>query len=247
VVPDGAWSDHPGGTGPFACTPPPPTTSPYWGNTVILIVWGDWGGWYDHVPPYLPPGLSYPNEGYQYPSTSGFSPDGNWYAYGFRVPLLVVSAYTPAGYVSGNITQGSSYQGKNQPYIHDFGSILGYIEWAFNLPPYNTSSKNTCGIAGALDPVNGCLYPFADYFAPDGPYECGLTFGNICSGNDPSYGGYPLSDFFTLSTPRSFTQITGAKYPPSCFQPANVNNSNCFPGYPSDPDNSDPDNEDSSD
>ncbi len=25
--------------------------SPYWNDTAILIVWDDWGGWYDHVPP----------------------------------------------------------------------------------------------------------------------------------------------------------------------------------------------------
>jgi len=242
VVPDGQWSDHPGTIGSDG--------GPSWvaaivnavgatkncggsqaglasfDNTTILITWDDWGGWYDHVAPYLPSGLTYPNEGYYYPNNPAFSPDGNWYAYGFRVPLLVVSAYTPAGYVSGaNLS-------KNPPYVHDFGSILGYIEWAFGLSPYN-SPQSGCGIAGAIDPINGCDYPFADYFALDGQYECS---GGACGS---SWGGYPLSDFFTLGTPRSFTPITGAKYPPSCFQPANVNNSNCFPGYPSDPDNED--------
>ncbi len=49
----------------------------YWKDTAILIVWDDWGGWYDHEPPTI---LAAPEGGYQY---------------GFRVPLLVVSAYTP--------------------------------------------------------------------------------------------------------------------------------------------------------
>ena len=52
--------------------------SPYWSNTAIIIVWDDWGGWYDHVPP--PPRLA---DGTKW---------GAGYVYGFRVPLIVVSA-----------------------------------------------------------------------------------------------------------------------------------------------------------
>jgi phospholipase C len=55
--------------------------SAYWNNTVILVVWDDWGGWYDHVKPPID-------------ATYGY------YEYGFRVPLLVVSPYTAKGYVS---------------------------------------------------------------------------------------------------------------------------------------------------
>ena|ERR1700730_18592946 len=39
--------------------------------------------------------------------------------YGFRVPLLVVSAYTPTGYVSNT--------------NHDFGSLLRFAETSFGL------------------------------------------------------------------------------------------------------------------
>ncbi|HZR31813.1 MAG TPA: alkaline phosphatase family protein [Terriglobales bacterium] len=73
----------------------------YWNNTAIFITWDDWGGWYDHEAPTILPGIQ-----------------GD-YQYGFRVPLIVVSAYTPAGYVN-NIR-------------HDFGSILRFIEHNFNL------------------------------------------------------------------------------------------------------------------
>lgn len=76
----------------------------YWQNTAILITWDDWGGWYDHVPPYL---IGQPD---------GW---GQSYVYGFRVPLLVVSAYTPAGYVSNT--------------DEDFGSLLKFAETNFNL------------------------------------------------------------------------------------------------------------------
>src|SRR5260370_42094661 len=85
----------------------------YWNNTVILITWDDWGGWYDHVVP---------------PAVNSKAPAGtSAYVYGFRVPLMVVSAYTPPGTVSN--TMGL-----------DFGAMLKFIEEIFNVgtvPPGN--------------------------------------------------------------------------------------------------------------
>jgi len=74
-------------------------TLSYWQDTAIFITWDDWGGWYDHEAPTFLPGVQ-----------------GD-YQYGFRVPLVVVSAYTPVGFVD------------NQR--HDFGSILRFIEFNF--------------------------------------------------------------------------------------------------------------------
>jgi len=79
-------------------------TLTYWQDTAIIITWDDWGGWYDHEPPTL---LSVPQRG-----------QGD-YQYGFRVPLVVVSAYTPKGYID------------NQR--HDFGSILRFVEHNFGI------------------------------------------------------------------------------------------------------------------
>jgi phospholipase C len=76
----------------------------YWQDTAIFITWDDWGGWYDHEPPTL---LSAPQRG-----------QGD-YQYGFRVPLVVVSAYTPKGYIDND--------------RHDFGSILRFIEQNFGI------------------------------------------------------------------------------------------------------------------
>jgi phospholipase C len=73
-------------------------TDGYWKDTAIFITWDDWGGWYDHEPPTI-------RDDYQY---------------GFRVPLLVVSAYTGQGLINNN--------------RHDFGSILKFIEQNFGLP-----------------------------------------------------------------------------------------------------------------
>jgi phospholipase C len=52
--------------------------SKYWKTTAIFVVWDDYGGWYDHVPPKK---LDY---------------DG----LGFRVPMLVISPYAKKGHVS---------------------------------------------------------------------------------------------------------------------------------------------------
>jgi len=77
----------------------------YWKDTVIFLTWDDWGGWFDHVPATL---LSVPDQG-----------QGD-YQYGFRVPLVVISAYTPVGYVNNN--------------RNDFGSILRFVEHNFFIP-----------------------------------------------------------------------------------------------------------------
>src|ERR1039457_5571708 len=115
VTPTGLASDHPSGsngTGPawvssivnaIGTNPACPDGEVYWKNTAILITWDDWGGWYDDVaPPQIP--------------ATGW---GQSYVYGFRVPLLVVSAYTPAGYVDDA--------------THDFGSMLRFAESNFGL------------------------------------------------------------------------------------------------------------------
>jgi phospholipase C len=78
-------------------------TSQYWQDTAIFVTWDDWGGWYDHVVP----------------------PHYDSYTLGFRVPLIVISRFTAAGYVSHN--------------PHEFGSILKFIEETFGLDSLNTT------------------------------------------------------------------------------------------------------------
>jgi len=104
VIPTAAASDHAAsndGSGPswVASIVNAIGASPYWSNTAIIITWDDWGGWYDHVAPKIT----------------------NSYEYGFRVPLIIVSPYAKAGYVS-HVT-------------HDFGSILKFIEEVFGVAP----------------------------------------------------------------------------------------------------------------
>ena len=126
VIPGGAASDHAlsnNGSGPswVAAIVNSIGNSPYWANTAIIITWDDWGGWYDHVAPKII------NDGVSW---------GSGYIYGFRVPLIVVSPYAKAKYISHT--------------THDFGSILKYIETTFSL--------NSLGYADAYaDDLSDCF------------------------------------------------------------------------------------------
>jgi phospholipase C len=110
IIPGGANSDHAksnDGSGPswVASIVNAIGNSPLWANTAIIITWDDWGGWFDHVAPkVVKDGVSW----------------GSGYVYGFRVPLIVVSPYAKAAYISHA--------------THDFGSMLKFIETTFKLP-----------------------------------------------------------------------------------------------------------------
>ncbi|MGA2966195.1 MAG: alkaline phosphatase family protein [Terriglobales bacterium] len=151
VIPNGQESDHAGttnGTGPswVASIVNAVGGSAYWANTAIFITWDDWGGWYDHVPP--PQVLV------------DCAQWGCGYVYGFRVPLIVVSPYAKAKYIS-----------KQQ---HDFGSILKFIEATFSLPSLGYADAAADDFSDCFDFTQTPL-PFqtipsalkADYFLND--------------------------------------------------------------------------------
>jgi phospholipase C len=128
VIPRGKNSDHAGSTsntgGPswVASIVNAIGKSPYWANTAIAVTWDDWGGWYDHV---APPQVRV-----------NCSEWGCGYAYGLRVPLIVISPYAKPGYISH--------------VNHDFGSILKFIEETFGL--------QSLGYADALaDDLSDCF------------------------------------------------------------------------------------------
>jgi phospholipase C len=54
--------------------------SPYWANTLLVITWDDYGGFYDHVSP----------------------PQVDKYGYGPRVPAILISPYITAGTIDHN-------------------------------------------------------------------------------------------------------------------------------------------------
>ena len=120
VIPTGQASDHASindGSGPswVASVVNAIGNSQYWSNTAIFIAWDDWGGWYDHVAPTVI----------------------NSYEYGFRVPLIVVSPYAKAAYIS------------HVP--HHFGSVLKYIEENFGLSSLGYADVNADDFSDCFD------------------------------------------------------------------------------------------------
>lgn len=81
-------------------------SGPEWSSTVFFIAWDDYGGYYDHVAPPQIDGLGL----------------------GFRVPLLVISPWTPAGHIGGRQMS--------------FESLLRLIEVRWNLGCFNNRDCN---------------------------------------------------------------------------------------------------------
>jgi phospholipase C len=80
---------------------------PQWSSTVIFIVWDEWGGFYDHVPP----------------------PQIDNYSYGFRVPILAISPWTKYG--------PGAHGGSVDSTFFSHASILKFVEDNWNLPALN--------------------------------------------------------------------------------------------------------------
>ncbi len=57
-----------------------------WDSSAFLLVYDDWGGWYDHVPP----------------------PIVDEYGYGPRIPALLVSPYAKSGYIDSTVLDFTS-------------------------------------------------------------------------------------------------------------------------------------------
>jgi phospholipase C len=127
VIPDSANSDHPGR---YADTGPSWVSSlvnaigksSYWQSTAIIIVWDDWGGFYDHVPP---PFLD------------------EWGGLGFRVPMIVVSPYARESSPSN-----PGYISHTQ---YEFGSILKFVEETWHLGSLGTTDVRATSIRDCFD------------------------------------------------------------------------------------------------
>jgi phospholipase C len=86
VTPDELDSDHTGtdsDTGPswVAAVVNAIGKSDYWKSTAIVVVWDEWGGWYDNVAP----------------------PQPDFVGRGVRVPGIVISPYARGNYIDSNV------------------------------------------------------------------------------------------------------------------------------------------------
>jgi phospholipase C len=101
-------------------------TSPNWPNTVLVINYDEWGGFFDHVPPTaapIPPA-----------DQAAGNQDG---LRGFRVPNVIVSPWTPRGTVGHG--------------LYDHTSVLRMIEWRWDLPPLSVRDATAHNLADLLD------------------------------------------------------------------------------------------------
>ena len=128
IPPEGSSNEHPG-AGTNVCIGENWTVerlnaifeSDAWATTVVVIVWDDFGGFYDHVPP---PHLD----------TMGLGP---------RTPGLIISPYS----TPGDNRDGGSIDST----VYEFSSVLAFIEKRFNLRPLTERDANADPLSGALD------------------------------------------------------------------------------------------------
>jgi phospholipase C len=129
VIPDAQNSDHPGfanhDTGPawVASVVNAIGESSYWNSTAVIVVWDDWGGFYD---PVAPP-----------------TPRDNQGGPGFRIPMLVISPYVAIG--------SGSNGGYVSHTVYSFGSILRFIEDTFGLGRLGTTDGSSTSMVDMFD------------------------------------------------------------------------------------------------
>jgi phospholipase C len=115
-----------------------------WANTVLVINYDEWGGFFEHVPP---PTAPIPPE-----SQAAGDTDGRL---GFRVPCLVISPFARRNFVSSS--------------QFDHCSILKMIEWRWNLSSLTVRDAGAANLGDALNFEKPNLHA-PHWFVPQGPF-----------------------------------------------------------------------------
>jgi len=145
---------------------------PDWASTAVFLTWDDWGGFYDHVAP----------------------PTVDVYGLGPRVPLIIISPYAIAGYISH--TQ------------YEFASFLQFVEQDFNLPALTARDAQANSVLDSFDFNQSPIPPFVlgTHTCPPTPYFTPvlLNFGN------QKVGTTSASQVFTVANfGGGYLQVTG--------------------------------------
>ncbi len=137
LIPPEPYNEHPGCDGK-SCQPASPVSvcagenwttsminavmkSPDWKSTAIVVVWDDFGGFYDPVAP----------------------PHVDVMGYGPRTPALIISPWT----VRGDNPDGGAVDHT----VYDFSSVLRFIEDLHGLHPLTNRDANADPLSGAFD------------------------------------------------------------------------------------------------
>lgn len=111
-------------------------TGPAWPNTVFIVVYDEWGGFFDHV---APPRAAAPND---------VDPDleNGKALLGFRIPAVVASPFS----------RGNAGDPRVNSLVFDHTSVLKLIEWRWGLTPLTArdASDDIENLAFALDFAN---------------------------------------------------------------------------------------------
>ena len=100
-------------------------SGPQWKNTVMVINFDEWGGFFEHVPPTAA----------RIPAAdAALGSDG---LRGFRVPAMIVSPWSPRATVTSQ--------------VYDHTSVLKMIEWRWNLRPLTVRDTDANNLAEELN------------------------------------------------------------------------------------------------
>jgi phospholipase C len=126
--------------------------SPAWPRTLLVYLYDEHGGYYDHVPP--PPAIA-PDA--IAPRLGPGDVPGGYDRYGVRVPAVIASPYARPRAVSD--------------VVYDHTSVLATIEARWNLPAMTYRDANAATVMDCLDPTR-MAFPEGPAIAgpsPEGP------------------------------------------------------------------------------
>ncbi|MEY2567931.1 MAG: phospholipase [Actinomycetota bacterium] len=111
--------------------------SPAWKNTVFIITYDEWGGFFDHV---APPRAADASSGLDHDLVDGKA------MLGVRVPVIVASPFSKGNPADPRVNSG----------VYDHASILKLIEWRWGFAPLSArdASSDVANLADALDFTN---------------------------------------------------------------------------------------------
>jgi phospholipase C len=129
-------------------------SSPNWPNTILIINFDEWGGFFDHVAPTV---AEVPQQEQAAYADVGIQPTNPTYGLrGFRVPCLVISPWARRGHVA------------HQEFDHT--SVLKLIENRWRLPPLTVRDQNANDLADVLDFDHPDFTPPTPVMPPLGPW-----------------------------------------------------------------------------
>ena len=167
LIPPWYYNEHPwefsDGSGNSVCAGENWTThqinaimqSPAWASTVIVVVWDDFGGFYD---PVAPPGVDH----------MGLGP---------RTPALIISPFSRAG--------DSPDGGSVDHTVYEFSSVVRLIEDVFGLPTLTARDAGAVPLLGALDLQHPNPEPLVLPLRTDCPYGTTTADLELPGGNTP--------------------------------------------------------------